>query len=245
MPGKTNSWAGKFAVRIALSYQETASYFAKEKVAYSGQPIRKELREPLSANAFKYLELDPKVPVIFITGGSQGSRAINEVVLEALPRLVEKYQVIHQTGKAHLEEVRQTADVILQGNPNKNRFRTYAFMNDLEIRSAAGAAALIISRAGSAIFEIASWGVPSIIIPIPDSNGNHQVKNAFAYARTGAATVMQEGNLSGNILFAEVERIIGNKEIHDKMADATKEFVRPDAARIIAEEIIKTGLKHE
>ncbi|OHA88406.1 MAG: undecaprenyldiphospho-muramoylpentapeptide beta-N-acetylglucosaminyltransferase [Candidatus Zambryskibacteria bacterium RIFCSPHIGHO2_01_FULL_43_25] len=245
VPGKTNLWAAKFARRIAVSYQDAAKYFPKDKVAFTGQPIRKEIRETLSANAHEYFGLDKNIPVVLILGGSLGASAINEVMMEALPKLVEKYQIIHQTGKDHLDEVKKTVEVVLQNNPNKNRYKAFPFLNDLELRSAAGAATIVISRAGSSIFEIASWGIPSIIIPIPSSNGDHQTKNAFAYARTGAAAVIEQNNLSGNILFAEIERITSDPELYQKMKESTKNFVRADAATLIAEEILKIALKHE
>jgi UDP-N-acetylglucosamine--N-acetylmuramyl-(pentapeptide) pyrophosphoryl-undecaprenol N-acetylglucosamine transferase len=87
--------------------------------------------------------------------------------------------------------------------------------------------------------------VPSIIIPIADSNGDHQVKNAFAYARTGAAIVIEEANLTGNILVAETNRILDDQELYTKMKESTKQFVKPDAAQKIAEELLKIGLRHE
>ncbi len=245
VPGRVNTWAAKFAERIAVSYPEAARFFPKEKVALTGNPVRKELRMALSTNGRGYLGLDPELPIIFIIGGSLGSRRINEVVLEALPKLLEKYQVIHQTGKKNLDEVRKTAEVVLHASTHKDRYKLYDYLNDIELRSAAGAARVIVSRAGSSLFEIATWGVPSIIIPIPDSNGDHQAKNAYAYARSGSATVIEEGNLTGNILFAEIERISNNENIYTSMKKGTSMFVKPDAAKLIAEEILKIALKHE
>jgi UDP-N-acetylglucosamine--N-acetylmuramyl-(pentapeptide) pyrophosphoryl-undecaprenol N-acetylglucosamine transferase len=245
VPGKTNIWAGKFAQRIAVSYPEAASYFPADKVAYTGNPIRKDFFLPLKTNAHEFLNLDPHIPTLLFIGGSLGSKKINETLLEALPRLVEKYQVIHQTGKNNLEEVKSIVEAILSRNSKKDRYRPYGYMDSLTLRSAAGAADLIISRAGSAIFEIAAWGVPSIIVPITDSNGNHQAKNAFAYARTGAAVVIEENNLTGNMFMAETDRILENKELQTKMKEATKTFVKPDAARKIAEEVLKVALSHE
>ncbi len=246
VPGRTNAWAGKFAEKIAVSYQEASKYFKKnERVAYTGQPVRKDIQLALSTNAHEFLNLDKNIPTIFVLGGSLGAKKINDIILESIPQLVNKYQVIHQTGKANFEEVRQTAEVVLQKNPNKERYRLYDYMDDLTLRSAAGAANLIISRAGSTIFEIAHWGIPSIIIPITDSNQNHQSKNAFAYARTGSAVVIEEENLTDNILIAEIGRILENPEIYNKMEESTKEFVRPEASKLIAEELLKIALKHE
>ncbi len=245
VPGKVNRWAGKFAERVALSYPDAAKFFPADKIAVTGNPIRKDLFLPLTSNSHEYLHLKPEIKTIFVMGGSLGSQKINEVLMEALPRLLEKYQVIHQTGKNNIKEVSQIAEAVLTNSPYKDRYRTYDYMDDLTIRSAAGAADIIISRAGSTIFEIAAWSVPAIIIPIQDSNGDHQAKNAFAYARGGAGQVIQEENLTGNILFAEIERILNNPELCQSMKAATKQFVHPDAAKKIAEELIKIGLRHE
>lgn len=245
VPGKANIWAGKFAEIIAVSYPEAAHFFPKNKVIYSGHPIRKELYTPLTTNAHEFLDLDPKIPTILIIGGSLGASAINEAVMEALPRLLEHYQVVHQTGKKHIEEVKKIAEAVLSQNIHKNRYRPYNYMDTLTLRSAAGASSLVISRAGSAIFEIASWGLPSVIIPIRESNGNHQIKNAYAYARAGAASVIEEPNLTGNILVAESERILNSPEILSSMKLAATNFIKPNASRLIAEEIMKVALRHD
>jgi UDP-N-acetylglucosamine--N-acetylmuramyl-(pentapeptide) pyrophosphoryl-undecaprenol N-acetylglucosamine transferase len=244
-PGKVSKWAGKFATRIAVSYGEAAAYFPMEKVAHTGHPIRKEFFMPLATNAHEFLKLDPLLSTILILGGSLGSKRINEALLEVLPRLVEKYQVVHQTGKGNFEEVKKVAEAVLFQSEHKDRYRPYSYLDALTLRSAAGAANLVISRAGSAIFEVAAWGIPSIMIPIPEEVSHDQTKNAFAYARTGSSEVIEENNLTGNILFAEVSRILGAPEIISKMKESAKLFVKPDAARKIADEILKIALRHE
>lgn len=244
-PGRANLWAGKFANRIALSYIEAAEYFDKDKTAYTGQPVRKEVAIPAMNGAHEYLNLKEDIPVIFVTGGSQGAQIINEVILDALLELVKNYQVIHQVGNNNLKEISETAEVILEKNPNKDRYKVFGYLNNLAIRMSAGVASIVISRAGSTIFEIAAWGLPSIIIPISDSNGDHQAKNAFNYARTGATVVIEEKNLSPHILLSEIERIIGNKQEQERMKQAAREFYHPDAAQKIAREIVSIALAHE
>jgi UDP-N-acetylglucosamine--N-acetylmuramyl-(pentapeptide) pyrophosphoryl-undecaprenol N-acetylglucosamine transferase len=113
------------------------------------------------------------------------------------------------------------------------------------MRMAAGIASLIISRGGSTIFEIASWQKPSIIIPISNSNENHQIKNAFAYAKDGACSVIEEENLKSHILLSEIRRIIENKEISEKMKIGAKNFFKPGAADTIARELLSIVLSHE
>ena len=245
VPGKVNMWAGRFAQKIAVSYKEVASYFPNGKTAYTGQPVRKEITEPIVNGAREFLNLEEDVPVILILGGSQGSQKINDAFLGCIEKLVEKYEIIHQTGSANFNEVKSTAEAILYNSPNKNRYKPFDYLNPLAMRMSAGVADIVISRAGSAIFEIASWRVASIIIPITTSNGDHQRKNAFAYARAGCCEVIEEYNLTPNILSSEIDRILSNENTRQKMINATKLFYKPDASRLIAEEILKIALEHE
>ena len=245
-PGRTNLWAGKFAKRVAVSYSEATKYFNEEKVAVTGQPVRKNIQMlPSRENSRQFFKLDDNIPVLLICGGSLGAKIINDAIISILPELVEKYYVIHQTGKANIEEVAGTADVVLTNNEYKYRYKPFDYLNDLYTSMAAGAAGLVISRAGSTIFEIAHWGIPSIIIPITDSNGNHQRENAYNYARSGGAVVIEESNLSPSILLSEINRIIDDKDLSKKMSNGAMGLIKSDAADLIAREIIKIGLQHE
>ncbi len=245
VPGRANLWAGKFAKRVAVSWADAAKYFDPSKVAHTGNPVRKDIRERKTDGAREFLKIEEGTPVVLVLGGSQGAEAINEVVVEALPDLIKDFAVVHQTGKKNLTSSKTTADVILQNSPNKNRYIPKDYLNAIEMRMAAGAADVVVSRAGSTIFEIASWGVPSIIVPIRESNGDHQRANAFSYARAGACEVVEEQNLTANILTTEVRRILGNPEIREKLSQSAKNFDKPDAAKKVAEEILKIALSHE
>lgn len=246
VPGRTNLWAGKFAKRIAVSYPEATKAFDEKKVAVTGNPVRNNIEMlQTKENSKQFLSLDENIPVILILGGSLGAKIINDQVLSILPKLVEKYYVIHQTGKANIEEVIGTANVVLTDNKFKIRYRPFDYLNNLSMNMSAGAADLIISRAGSTIFEIATWGIPSIIIPITDTNGDHQRQNAYNYARSGGAIVIEEVNLSPNILLSEITRLIEDKNLLKKMSDSAKSFVKTDASMLIAKEIINLGLQHE
>lgn len=245
VPGKTNKWASKFARRIAVSWAQTAESFPKEKVAYTGNPIREEILEPIKDGAKEFLSLEENIPVILVLGGSLGAQKINDLIMNALPKLVEKYQIIHQVGEKNFEEIKQLVEVVLQNNQNKNRYKPFDFLNNLALQMSAGTAELVISRAGSTIFEIASWGKPSIIIPITDSNGDHQRKNAYAYGRSGACIVIEESNLSGNILNSEINRLFENPNALEKMSENAKNFAKKDAAKIIARELLNIALEHQ
>ncbi len=250
VPGRVNKWAGKFAYRVALSYPEAAEYFPKakkeNKIAYTGQPIQHELLQAENSQTGKrFWGLEDK-PTILVLGGSQGAEKINNAILDALPELLKYFQIIHQTGAQNIKIIEQTSSAILINNPaSKHRYKPKGYLTLLEEKMAAGAADIIISRAGSTIFEIASWGKPSIIIPITDSNGDHQIKNAFTYARSGAAEVIKESNLTPHVLVAELRRILETEGLVQKMSDATKIFFKPNADLAIAKEILSIALSHE
>ncbi len=245
-PGRVNKWAGRFAQNVAVSFNETATYFPKEKVAWTGQPLRVEIERPAPhEDAIKYFKLESDVPVILILGGSQGAEIINNAVLGALPRLVQNFQIIHQTGVNNFKTVSGEASVILSGDNNKARYIPIPFLNSLSMKMAAGAAVLVVSRAGSGLFEIASWGIPSILVPINNSNLDHQRKNAFNYAHAGACAVIEEINMTGNILSAEIERLTADKLTMEKMATNAKAFHKGDAAEKIARQLVDLALSHE
>lgn len=244
-PGRVNKLMGRFARKIAISYPNAIEFFDKDKVALTGNPIRKDIMEPLTFGAHEFLGLEQNTPVVFIIGGSQGSQQINDTIVSALPELLNKYQVIHQTGKANLEEIKSTTGVMLKDHPYNYRYHPYDYLNELALRMSAGVANVIISRAGSTIFEIASWGVPSIIIPLPGNVSHDQTSNAHSYSKTGAASVIEEDNLSAHVLIGEIDRIYNSKEISETMRKKSKEFSRGDSASIIADAILDIALEHE
>jgi UDP-N-acetylglucosamine--N-acetylmuramyl-(pentapeptide) pyrophosphoryl-undecaprenol N-acetylglucosamine transferase len=244
-PGRVNAWSGKFAQKVAISYPEAAEYFPLGRTALTGNPIREDLVRPSGKDAFKELGLDPNIPVLLILGGSQGAQKINEQIETLAPRLIEKYQIIHQTGEANSAAVQTLVQGLIAGNPNASRYRVYGYLDTNTIRLASEAASLIVSRAGSAIFEIAAWGVPAILIPITSSNADHQRKNAFAYARAGGANVIEEANLAPNLLMSEIDRLMTDKEKRESMIKSAKEFSKLDAATKIAEQIVSVLVRHQ
>lgn len=247
-PGRANLWAGRFAIRIALSYPEAAVFFKEKKnkmIAVTGNPMRFNLRHPLKQGAREFLGLAPEPPVIFVTGGSQGAQAINEVVVDILPELVKRYCVIHQVGKEHLAEVEKRTRIVLEKNPQVGRYKLFDYLNESALRMIAGVADLAVSRAGSFIFELAQWGIPAILIPIPETVSHDQRSNAFTYARAGGAVVIEQENLLPSVLLSEINRLFDNQKLLETMRFSAQKFARPRAARLIAEELINIALSHE
>jgi len=250
VPGRVNRWAGSFSEQIAVSFPQATKFFPEEKVALTGNPIRRDVVDPAQSGAREFLEMDEDIPVIFILGGSQGAQIINSVILETLPRLLESYYVIHQVGENNVESVQETTDFFFSELSRtkqslRRRYKPFGFLDENAIRMAAGAADIIISRAGSTIFEIAAWAVPSILIPLDIAHADHQRKNAYAYASTGAAIVIDEANLGDDILLSEIEKIMQDQDRYERMTKAAANFSRLEAASIIAGEIIHIARKHK
>lgn len=247
-PGKANLLAAKYAYRIAITFDSSSALFpekARKNIARTGIPIRAALATPLPQGAAQELGLDTSVPTIFILGGSSGSKRINEVVLQALPDLVSFANVIHQTGKDNFTEVEGTAKVILTGSEHASRYHAFPFLMRDAMRQAAGAASLVVSRAGAtSITEISLWHKPSILIPIPESVSHDQRTNAYAYAHTGAAIVLEEHNMTPHILASETRRILSNANITQDMANKSMSFANADAAALIAAELVRIGQSH-
>ena len=249
VPGRATLMAAPFAKKIAISYDEALQYFpdkVRDKVALIGNPIRRDVMNPAKEGSQEFLELESNVPVILVVGGSLGAETINNAILEALPALVNRYQVIHQTGQAHFESVKETARVVLERNERRYRYKPYGYLNTLAMKMSAGAADLVISRAGSGLIsEIASWGKASILIPIPEDVSRDQRANAFAYAHTRACVVIEQANLTPNVLMSEIDRLFTNPKARTDLADAAKKFAKKDAAKVLANAIIDTALEHE
>ncbi|MDO8493559.1 MAG: UDP-N-acetylglucosamine--N-acetylmuramyl-(pentapeptide) pyrophosphoryl-undecaprenol N-acetylglucosamine transferase [bacterium] len=244
-PGRANLWASKFAKKIAVSYPEAAKYFPEGKVAFTGNPLRKEILSPITRGAHEFLELERDVPIIFITGGSQGALNLNDVIIDILPSLVKKYQIVHQTGKNNFIESKRRGALVLEGSEFAKRYKPFAYLNETALRMVGGVTNLAISRAGSTIFELAAWGVPCIIIPIPEEISHDQRSNAFAYARSGAGIVIEEKNLAGTLLMSEINRMMSSPEILQDMRQKAMNFSPKDASYKIAKELIAVGLEHE
>lgn len=248
-PGRVSLWSAAFAQWIALAHPESAAKFPEKlrhRIARTGHPIRKEILVPAAEGGYEFLKLDPSVPTVFIMGGSQGAQAINNATLSALPDLISRYNIVHQTGTANLEEVASIASVILKDSPHAARYKPFGLLNVLALRMTAGISALVVGRAGSGtIFEVASWGIPAILVPIPKDISHDQTENAFSYSRLGAAVVIEQRNLSPHVLVAEIDRVMGDNALREKMKEAARASARRDAAAKIAAELLEIAIQHE
>ena len=136
--------------------------------------------------------------------------------------------------------------MVLGKNPNATRYHPINYLDQVSMQRAAGVANIIISRAGAnSIAEIGLWKKPAILIPIPESVSHDQRTNAYSYARTGAAIVLEEENLAPHILVAEIQRILNDPALAKRMSEAAQGFTDPDAARVLAREVLALALPHE
>jgi len=248
-PGRANLLAAPFAKKIAIAFESAAQYFPKkvqDKIARTGIPIRKALMRLETEGARQYLGLEVGIPTVLIMGGSLGSQKINDTVISALPDLVSFANVIHQTGEANFKNVSNVATVVLSKNEHISRYHPFNYLSESSLQRAVGVANLIVSRAGSGtIAEIGIWQKPAILIPIPESISHDQRTNAYAFARTGAAIVIEEGNLTPHLLTSEIKRIATDPALAQQMGASAAGFSDPDAAKILAEAILSIALAHE
>lgn len=250
-PGLANRKMAKYATEIALAFSQSARFFDKNKVVITGNPIREGIRAGSYERGLKTFNLNEDKPIIFVTGGSSGARTINRVTVETLPKLLDHYQIIHQCGNIGLEAVvgklREkfgAANVIQQGANYYLRDRGYRLRPFLQLEEMADAyagAKLVISRAGaSSLSEIAAVGKPSIVIPLPlTASRGEQITNAAVYERAGASTVIMNEELTAEKLLAAIKQLIDNSQTLTAMGQAARKLARPEAAQLIAEEIIK------
>ncbi len=237
-PGLANRIAGRFATRIFVSFAKTEN-FPREKMTLIGNPIRKEILSGSKQEAKRIFKLQGEKPIVLISGGSQGAQKINDTLLNILNEALGEFEIIHQTGEKNFKQIQAEAKVIME----KERVAYYhpvPFLKETELRHAYAAADIIVNRAGSgSIFEIAALGKPSIIIPLANSAQNHQIKNAYAYQKTGACVVLEEANLTPNFFLEKLKYFVSHPKDTEKMKAAALAFAKPQAANTLARLIIE------
>lgn len=242
IPGRVNKFAGRFARRIAVSFVGASDYFPANKTALVGVPIRKRILGGSLAAAQENFGVFSGLPVIGIVGGSQGAQKINETVLGVLKELTDEFEVVHQAGAKNLEETDEQASVILEKG-HRERYHPIGFLDEQGMRDFYLIATLIISRAGAgSIFEIAAWGRPAILIPLKSAAQDHQRANAYEYAGSGGAVIIEEENITPHLLLSEIKKAMTNPELLRHMTAGAQKFSRINAAEIVAREILKIGM---
>lgn len=242
VPGLANSLLSPLATLIAVSFSEAANYLPKNKTYFTGEAVRDAFLKPSEPEKERaLLHLTTKKPMILVLGGSQGAKKINDIVLDILPNLLGAAEVIHQTGDDNYNSVFNESRVVLEGLSGEEliSYHPVNFLVEPEYVAAMHLADIVISRSGAgSIFEIAASGKASILIPITDSSKNHNRKNAYTFSSGGRAEVIEEANLTPNLLLSVIRSILNNPEKRKTMEEKARAFTTPDAAQLIAQALI-------
>jgi len=239
-PGVTNRILSRWAVKIAVGFPaKHYRSFDPEKLVFVGNPVRANLLTAHRLEGLAHFKLDDKLPVVLITGGSQGAAQINTAVLEALPELLKHCQVIHQTGEGEIGRV--TFELSRRGSiAHAERYHPYGFLT-ADMRLALAAADVVVGRAGvNTINDSAVLGKPTILIPNYEMAG-HQVENARVLSRQGAVLVLNGADLTGVKLAAEIERLLGDEAQQQRLSQAIRVFGRVSAAADLAKLVFEVA----
>jgi UDP-N-acetylglucosamine--N-acetylmuramyl-(pentapeptide) pyrophosphoryl-undecaprenol N-acetylglucosamine transferase len=238
LPGVTTRFLSPFAREVHVAFPESVAALpraARSKAHVSGNPVRPPVRTERSVAAAAF-GLDAEGVVVLVVGGSQGSRAVNRVVLEAVDLVAEGnrarlpgLQLLWATGPAHLSNVEHSLERL--GSPEW--VRTVGYIDDMPI--ALSTTDLAVSRGGAmATSEFLAWGIPAVLIPLPTAAEDHQTRNARALMEAGAAIHLPESGLSGGTLWETVERLVGDSAARARMSRSARARGRPRAVSEIA-----------
>ena len=231
-PGMTNRVIGRWVKRALVSFEETARFFPAGRTEITGLPVREE-----------FFRIAPKprgaVLNVLITGGSQGSRTLNQAARGSWQRFRESgmpVRIVHQTGASGFDETRdEFARAGLDGEVVK-------FIGDMP--AAFAAADLVVCRSGAgAVSELAAAGRPSVLVPFPFAADDHQTHNAEAMEKGGAARLVRDAEMNGETLFAIVRELADSGSL-EVMGNAARRFAKPGAAQRAAdilEEVANTN----
>jgi len=233
VPGLTNRQVGRFVARALLNFPEAAQFFPRGKSEITGLPVRPEFF------AIQPKPLERKLTIL-ITGGSQGSRTLNQAAAGSWRYFREAgfpVRFIHQTGSAaHEALAKKFAESGIEGE-------ILAFIDDMP--RAFHSADLVICRAGAgAVSELAAAGKPSILVPLPHAADQHQLRNAEAFDKAGAARLILDQEMDGGRLFEEVEKLSSQPEVLRRMGERARTFAHPDAARRAAD-VLEESMRRE
>lgn len=233
-PGITNRLLGKKAELIFTAFRQAEKYFPADKIILAGNPTRKSLTDARPEHAYEYFSFDRDKPTLLILGGSGGARSINEAMAKHVTALHDdmQLQIIWQCGEKYYQGLRKEV--------KPGQFENLVLTDFLHNMPEAYAVAdLVISRAGAlSCSELALTGKPSILVPSPNVAGDHQTRNAESMVQEGAAELIADDQLN-ETLAGLIRQLITDRQRLKKMQKAALKLARPEAAEIIAKEVIK------
>jgi UDP-N-acetylglucosamine--N-acetylmuramyl-(pentapeptide) pyrophosphoryl-undecaprenol N-acetylglucosamine transferase len=230
MPGLTNRMLARLVKAAAVTYEESLGFFVGRGFM-AGNPVRPEFFE----EAYDEQSSPPGAARILVFGGSQGAHAINLAMVEAAPRLAAAAHgmaITHQTGERDLEMVRDG----YRRAGLEARVEPFLFEMDREMKSAD----LVVCRAGATtLAELTASGRPSLLVPLPTATDDHQRRNALALVGQGAARLLEQRDMTGERLAAEIATLAGDAAARAAISAAARRMARPDAARIIVDRVLE------
>jgi UDP-N-acetylglucosamine--N-acetylmuramyl-(pentapeptide) pyrophosphoryl-undecaprenol N-acetylglucosamine transferase len=235
VPGLANRICARLARRIAVTFPDRTGRLPASRVVVTGNPLRPELRTGSRSSAIATFQLDPAAPLVYVTGGALGAHAINRAVGEALARLLEHAQIIHQSGdnpatgdRRWLEERRAALPPALA-----RRYTVVPYVG-AELAGIYATAALVVARAGAGtVNECCQLGLPALYIPLPGASGDEQTENARLVERVGGATVLPQAMLTPDRLVHEVEALLSDPAGLKQMGERARGIAVIDAAERI------------
>ncbi|HEY8324499.1 MAG TPA: undecaprenyldiphospho-muramoylpentapeptide beta-N-acetylglucosaminyltransferase, partial [Ktedonobacterales bacterium] len=239
-PNLANRLLTPFATQISISFAASQRYFPAEKTTLAGNPVREEVlnvvwRDPMRAR--QDFGLASSLPVVLVTGGSQGARRINQVIAAALPRLLRRCQVLHVSGELTYEATRAQAAQALAATPElRNRYALFPYLKT-EMPQALAACDIALCRAGAAtLAELAIIGRPSLLVPLPPGfTGSPQAVNAAMFEQAGAAVTIRDRDLTPALALEALWPMLGDANRRIQMSVAARKLGRPTAARDLAD----------
>ena len=235
MPGVTNRLLARVVRAAAVTYEESARFFMG-RAFVAGNPVRPEFFGGVHDEHGSPRDSDKqRAARVLIFGGSQGAHAINVAMVEAAPRLAAAaadMAITHQTGERDVEMVRDG----YQRAGLQARVEPFLYAIDREMK----AADLVVCRAGATtLAELTAAGRPSILIPLPTATDDHQRKNAETLVTRGAARMIDQRSLTGELLAAEIVALAANDAERGSMTAAARKMARPDAAKLIVDKVLE------
>lgn len=202
-PGLANRLAGPFATKICCNFPETVKLLPAGKAVLSGSPIREEILKGDAGTGLKLLGFDGKKPRLMVIGGSLGAVHVNDAVRRVLPKLLERFDIIHICGKGNLDES-------LQG---LSGYRQFEYVSE-ELKDFFAAADIVISRAGAnAICELLALKKPNLLIPLPaNASRGDQILNADSFRKQGFSMVLTEENMTDGTLLSAVDELWNDRQ---------------------------------
>ena len=222
-PGFTNRFLARFVDRVFTSYRESSAYFSGGKVLETGNPVRWR-KLPIVARSEKF--------VLLVFGGSAGAHRINLAVVDAMKRLTDLgagLQVIHQTGQADFAAIKEVY--------NSLPFEAEVLPFIEKMDEAYARADLVLCRAGATtVAELTAFGKPAVLVPYPYAIYDHQRWNAQALQDQGAAEMILDHELGGDLLAERIRAYVSDRGKIRRMAAAARVMGRPEAAARVVDE---------